>query len=205
MCFCRSNAFFFKVYGVTIWASKETECINISRAQIKEIRIPTIWIPTTKIIFNLLMFSQWLRSAGSATIKDHSPPLTPSITVVKREMSRPMTKPTTWHVRPANTQISLGIRPVWSESSLCAWRNLEFLATHWAHSEDSDQAGRMPRLICLRWAHMSFCWFCHAAAQITTTGLAQRSASSREVTDRTRLTLNHQIRETVLWPFTAVW
>ena len=147
MCFCRSNAFFFKVYGVTIWASKETECINISRAQIKEIRIPTIWIPTTKIIFNLLMFSQWLRSAGSATIKDHSPPLTPSITVVKREMSRPMTKPTTWHVRPANTQISLGIRPVWSESSLCAWRNLEFLATHWAHSEDSDQAGRMPRLI----------------------------------------------------------
>ena len=32
--------------------------------------------------------------------------------------------------RPAKTQISLGIRPVWSESSLSAWRNIESLATH---------------------------------------------------------------------------
>ena len=50
-------------------------------------------------------------------------------------------------VRPAKTQFSLGIPPVWSESSLSAWRNLGSLATHWAHSEDSDQTGRMPRLI----------------------------------------------------------
>ena len=50
-------------------------------------------------------------------------------------------------VRPAKTQISLGICPVRSESSLSAWRNLGSLATHWAHSEDSDQTGRMPRLI----------------------------------------------------------
>ena len=50
-------------------------------------------------------------------------------------------------MRPAKTQISLGIRPVWSESSLSAWRNFGLLATHWAHSEDSDQTGRMPRLI----------------------------------------------------------
>ena len=54
---------------------------------------------------------------------------------------------TKWHVRPAKTQISLGIRPVWSESSLSAWRKLGSFATHWAHSEDSDQTGRMPRLI----------------------------------------------------------
>ena len=50
-------------------------------------------------------------------------------------------------VRPAKTQISLGIRPVWSESSLCAqWvaKNPSFLH---ADSEDSDQTGRMPRLI----------------------------------------------------------
>ena len=42
-------------------------------------------------------------------------------------------------VRPAKTQISLGIRPVWSETSLSAWRKLGSLATQWAHSEDSDQ------------------------------------------------------------------
>ena len=50
-------------------------------------------------------------------------------------------------VHPAKTQISLGIRPVWSKSSLSAWKKLGSLATHWAHSKDSDQTGRMPRLI----------------------------------------------------------
>ena len=50
-------------------------------------------------------------------------------------------------VRPEKTQISLGIRPVWLESSLSAWRKLGPLAAHWEHSEDSDQTGRMPRLI----------------------------------------------------------
>ena len=58
-------------------------------------------------------------------------------------MSRLMTKPTKWHVRPAKTQI----RPVLSESSPCAqWvaKNPSFLH---ADSADSDQTGRMPRLI----------------------------------------------------------
>ena len=50
-------------------------------------------------------------------------------------------------VRPAKTQNSLGIRPVWSEYLLSAWRKFGSLATHWAHSEDSDHAGQMPRLI----------------------------------------------------------
>ena len=46
-------------------------------------------------------------------------------------------------VHPAKTQISLGIRSVWSESSLCAqWvaKGPSFLH---ADSEDSDQTGRM--------------------------------------------------------------
>ena len=36
--------------------------------------------------------------------------------------------------------------PVWSESSLSTWRKLGSLATHWVHSEDSDQTGWMSRL-----------------------------------------------------------
>ena len=48
-----------------------------------------------------------------------------------------MTKATKWHVHPAKTQMS----------SLSAWRKLGSLANHWAHSKDSDQTGRMPRLI----------------------------------------------------------
>ena len=39
------------------------------------------------------------------------------------------------------------ICPVWSESSLSAWRKFASLATHWAHSEDSDKTWRMTRLI----------------------------------------------------------
>ena len=35
-------------------------------------------------------------------------------------LSSSITKQTKWPVHPAKTQISLGIRPVWSESSLCA-------------------------------------------------------------------------------------
>ena len=50
-------------------------------------------------------------------------------------------------VRPAKTQISLGIRPVWSETSLCAqWVAKDPRFLH-AESEASDQTGRMPRLI----------------------------------------------------------
>ena len=50
-------------------------------------------------------------------------------------------------VRPAKTQISLGIRPVCSASSLCAqWVAKDPRIFH-ADSEDSDQTGRMPGLI----------------------------------------------------------
>ena len=50
-------------------------------------------------------------------------------------------------VRPAKTRISLGIHPVWSESSLCAqWVAKDRSFLH-ADSEESDQTGRMPRLI----------------------------------------------------------
>ena len=66
-------------------------------------------------------------------------------------MSRLITKSTKWHVRPAKTQISLDIRPVWSESSLSAWRMLRPFAIHWAHSEDSDQTGRTVILLVLSW------------------------------------------------------
>ena len=64
----------------------------------------------------------------------------------KNHFSHDMTKPTKW-LCIQRRQISLGICPVWSESSLSAWRKLGSLATHWVHIEDSDQTGRMPRLI----------------------------------------------------------
>ena len=63
-------------------------------------------------------------------------------------------------VRPAKTQISLGMHPVWSESSLCAqWvaKDRSFLLADSDMSRRlwSDWADLSPR-----WAHMPFCWFC---------------------------------------------
>ena len=58
-----------------------------------------------------------------------------------------LTKPTKWPVRL-----------VWSVSSLLAWRKLGSLATHWAHSEDADQTGRM-RSESLLGAHCHFVGF----------------------------------------------
>ena len=66
-------------------------------------------------------------------------------TIIKYEPPHDKTNEMT--VRPGKTQISLGCCPVWSESSLSAQRKLGPLATHWAQSENTDQTGRMPRLI----------------------------------------------------------
>ena len=60
-----------------------------------------------------------------------------------------------WAVTWQNQQIGMcaqrRLRSAWAsaqsdQSSLSAWRKLRSLATHWAHREDSDQSGRMPRL-----------------------------------------------------------
>ena len=77
------------------------------------------------------------------------------LTIAQFYMSLLMTKPTKWYLRPANTQISLEIRPFWSVSSLCAqWvvKEPSFL-----HADCEVFAGRtshfvgfvMRRLICL--------------------------------------------------------
>ena len=67
-------------------------------------------------------------------------------------------------VRTAKTQISLGICPVWSESSLSAWRKLGSLATHWAHT--LIRLGGCPGWSESSLGALSFCWFCHVVALI---------------------------------------
>ena len=72
----------------------------------------------------------------------------PRIEVTSRkEMSHCMSKPTKWPAHPGKTQISLSVRPVWSESSLPGWRSIGSLAGIRTHKEDSDQTGWMSRLI----------------------------------------------------------
>ena len=97
-------------------------------------------------------------------------------------------------VRPAKTQISLGIRPVWSESSLGALsESVRLVKTQisldirpvWSESSlgalsvtkrPNDSSRGKRRLwsdwaadqndLGFRWAHRSFCWFCHAQAHL---------------------------------------
>ena len=74
------------------------------------------------------------------------------------------TKLTKWPVCPGKTQMSLGILPVWLESSLSAWRSIESLSTHRVYSEDWSDRAYAQADLSLRWAHRSFCWFCCATA-----------------------------------------
>ena len=87
------------------------------------------------------------RKISFTTISRNLLPCTPHSLRWVFKLSRLTIKPTKWYVRPTKPQISLGIRPVWSESSLSVWWKVGPLATHWAHSEDSDQTGRMFRLM----------------------------------------------------------
>ena len=89
-----------------------------------------IFICFSVVQFLTLIFSLSLRSIYSVT-------LVPGYKSCENNdnMSHDMTKLTQW--------VCAQRCPGWSES----WRNLGSLATHWAHTEDSDQTGRMPRLI----------------------------------------------------------
>ena len=84
----------------------------------------------------------------------------------QKSFSRRMTKPIKWHVHPAKTQISLGIRPVCSESSVCDQRVAKDPRFLHMLSKDPDQTERMPRLIRVFAGHTLFCWFCRVAAHL---------------------------------------
>ena len=79
-------------------------------------------------------------------------------------MSRLLTKPTNWHVRPAKTKISLGIPPVWSVFAVRmkkAWvLSYPFSAQPRLWSDWADARADLSHSLGVQ----SFCWFCHEAA-----------------------------------------
>ena len=74
-------------------------------------------------------------------------------------LSRRTAKLTKWPARQVKSQINLGIHLVWSGS-------LWSVATHWVHSEDTDQTGRMPRLICV-FAVRTYHFVCFVLLQLS--------------------------------------
>ena len=108
-------------------------------------------------------------------------------------MSRLMTKPTKWHVCPAKTQISLGIFQIWSES----WRKLGSLTTHWVHSKDSDQTGRMDAQsdLSLRWVHSYFVGFVKWRLNIFSSSWEEEAEGAWEIAERERKTAERRTDE----------
>ena len=92
-----------------------------------------------------------------------------------------------WHLKPSclnwaaswqNQQYGMcaqrRLRSAWAsvqsdQSSLSAWRKLGPWATHWAQSEDSDQTGRMPRLIGVFAGHIVILLFLSCGGSIVMT------------------------------------
>ena len=67
---------------------------------------------------------------------------------------------------PSETQISLGIRPVWTVFAVRMKKAWVLSYPRSVHSEDwSDRADAQADLSLL-WAHMSICWFCQEAAHL---------------------------------------
>ena len=69
--------------------------------------------------------------------------------ITKHYLSRLMTKPPKWHVCPAQTQISLGIHPVWSVF-IVHTKKLRSLATHEHTAKSLIRLG-----ICTSWSESS--------------------------------------------------
>ena len=69
-----------------------------------------------------------------------------SLSFLKQQMSHLMTKPAIWPVRPAKSQISLGIHPVWSVFAVCS-KASQGPQGFFMRTAKTDQTGRMPRLI----------------------------------------------------------
>ena len=61
--------------------------------------------------------------------------------------------------RPSEDSGQPGHTPVWSVSSLSAWRKLGSLAIHWTHSKDWSDWAEAQADLSLRWAHMPFVGF----------------------------------------------
>ena len=102
--------------------------------------------------------------------------------------------------RPAKTQISLGIRPVWSESSLCAQWVAKVPRFLHPDSEDwSDWADAQADLS-LRWAHL-FRWFCHAHTHslIVRFFVAKCASTVRAYTEYFNCNLKLQLLQNLQW------
>ena len=92
---------------------------------------PSYSLDICSTIFTISNWPLYINLDMSNVSKEHKKRIVLSLSIWKAEnclstgihydhLCRSMTKQAKWYVHPAKTQISQGIHPVWSESSLCA-------------------------------------------------------------------------------------
>ena len=141
---------FWKVY----WFMPLVDLIFWWRNEHKRMLNPLLWLFLPDILSSYGLLNLLHESTVSRT---HCRFLVYVVIATGSQQSEPRhDKTNNMSVRPAKTQISLGIRPVWSESSLCA---------HWVakdpsllHADREDWADAQADLS-LRWAPTHFVGF----------------------------------------------
>ena len=127
-------------------------------------------------------------------------------------MSRLMTKPTKWPMRPAKTKRSAWVFTQSDQSLHCPHQGTlgPQLSTQCTAKTDAQAD------LSLRWVHRTFCWFWHAAAQMYThnsntkkmkVGVSNESWSSTEIQTKTYIVFIMQrshILPQLIWVYT-VW
>ena len=150
----RKGIFLLFVYDCCCWFSLHDFCWQFAGTLImllghkvcSDIKCPSTSLEhffRLKTRLNSIFYTRviLIYQAISWPVYSYSFPESPSLNEPKHDKTNKMS------VRPAKTQISLGIRPVWSKASMCAQSKTKDPRFLHADSEDSDQTGRMPRLI----------------------------------------------------------
>ena len=124
-----------------------------------------MWIWFTELLQNMLSFRLSVGNLLFYRLQNNTDRNKNIFLLILNEPPRDKTNNVT--VRPAKTRISLGIRPVWSESSLCAQWVAKSPSFRHADSEALIRLGGCPGWSESSLGVHSLCWFCHEVAQMS--------------------------------------
>ena len=148
-------------------------CWKISKYHLNiQSSVPLICFSLRKKFVSRWESRKWRMTNLTGTVKSICQDRMTWINYVRVSLNWSTTKPTKW-LHPVKTQISLHIRPVWSESLLSAWRRFGFLATHKMHSKVFRRLirlGRCPGSYVFTGCMGHFVGFCHIVTHIILEG-----------------------------------
>ena len=124
--------------------------LNLNKYSEKQHVMTLIHVSTNRYLFSLFLHKLGYCIFGSGDTGDHT--VNKTVWNIDYPIIECIPWATTWQNQQNDMYAQRSHRSAWTsaqsdQSSLSAWRKLGSLATHWAHSEDSNQIGRMLRLV----------------------------------------------------------